>query len=122
MNQSQAIAKLKAALGRGFAYRLDPKAPKPAQRQDAADKLRAALLCKKSAADAAKARYEELLKDPKYVKLRAEADALSKECDKLAATTRHYPITVGVNNGMWFSIKAEGDNWQEVVDKVTKGA
>jgi hypothetical protein len=34
--------------------------------------------------------------------------------------TRHYKITVGVSNSMFFHIKAEGDSWEEVINQLTK--
>ena len=36
------------------------------------------------------------------------------------SVVHHYRFTVGTSNGMFFHIRAQGDSWEEVIEKVTK--
>lgn len=119
MNQTQAIAKLKAAIGPGFAYRLNPAAKKAPQREAASEKARA-LSPKIEAAKTALAKREaELLAaDAKYQEIKADLQAMRRDHSEARSTATACPITVGTSNSLFFSIKAQGDNWQELVDEV----
>ena len=120
MNQTQALAKLRKALGPKLGYRVDPKAPD-------ADRLReylAARSAAKAEAEAAttdrNARCEAILAgDAEYQLLTTAAQAASDRLKKLPSAHR-YPITVGVDGGGFFIVRAEGDNWDEVVSKILK--
>lgn len=121
MNQTQALSKLRKVIGPKLGYRVDPKAPDAEQREA----IRAAWKAAKQDADAAvaarKARYEELLAgDALYQDLKAKAKAAEEAANKAAAGMYRHRITVGVSNAMFFSVRAEGDNWDDVVAKVTK--
>lgn len=41
--------------------------------------------------------------------------------EKLGYQSRHYKFTVGTSNGMFFLVKAEGDSWEQVIDKLQNG-
>lgn len=122
MNQAQAVAQLRKALGSKFAYRLDPKAPTAEERED----IRAAWQAAKAVADEAvaarKARHEELMADPLYRELAAKAKAAQDAADKARSGLYRHRVTVGTVSSMFFSVKAEGDNWAEVVSKATGSA
>ncbi len=119
MNQTQALAKLRRVIGAKLAYRIDPKA------QDAEGRTEQLALARKlseefNALEAAQhARRVELLKDPVYLELTAKLNAVRKERDAARWYSSHKRIAVGVDSGMFFSQRADGDNWDEVVSKVT---
>lgn len=103
MNQAQALTKLRRLYGPALAYRLDPRAPDAAQR----DEMRAKWPAAKKAADAAeaarKARLEQLLTDPQYQALKANAQETAAAADEARAGMLHYRITVGTAGPVFFS-------------------
>ena len=115
MNQAQAITKLRKVIGAKLAYRTDKGAPDA----DGRAAIRAEWIVAKQVADQAeaarKARYEELLKDPEYQRLKAVAVAANKAAENKRAGLLRHRITVGRDQGFCFSVVAEGDNWDEVV-------
>lgn len=118
MNQTQAIAVLKKIIGPKFGYRVDPKAPDVDERE----RRRAAM---KEAADAVRAadaaRVERLnavlAADAEYQRLKAEHAAARKRHEQIPSPY-HKRVTVGRVSSMFFSVVADGDNWQEVVAAV----
>lgn len=125
MEKSVAVRKLHKILGKGFGYRVDPKALKREDREKAKEELKAALVERNKARDELDARREEILaSDQEYQKRLSARMAAQRRVDEIGAKSRSWPITVGVTMdiaGMgMFLVKAEGDNWQEVLDKVTK--
>ena len=122
MNQAQALAKLRKVIGPKLGYRIDPKAPSAEQREEARTKLRDARERRDAVEAAMKARREELLRDPTYQELRKQYQSLDEECSLHSSRSYKKRITVGVAGGMFFSVRAEGDNWDEVVAKATGAA
>ena len=119
MERAVAIKKLGALLGKSLGYRVDPKAPK----QEDRDAARAALPAAAAERDALKekrdARYKAILEaDAEYQSLVAAHKAARDRTEKLLSIMRHYKITVGTSNGMFFSVRAEGDSWEAVIDKL----
>ena len=57
----------------------------------------------------------QLLADPEYVALRTQLVQIKQQHDRAWGRSYHKRITVGIDGGMLFHVKAEGDNWQEVV-------
>jgi len=122
MNQTQALAKLRKVLGADMAYRTNPKALNAEQRDAARVVWQEARAIAEAAEAARVARLNALLAgDAEYQALKAQAAATKKTADNARAGLYSYRITVGVRNAMFFSIRAEGDNWDEVVTKITKG-
>ena len=120
MNQTQAITKLKRLLGPKLGYRIDPKAL-DAEGRESARVLARELTAKKIAAEEAmNARRAELLRDPIYQGLRREFSSLRDQQEQAQGAARHMRITVGTTGGVFFNVKAEGDNWDEVVALVEK--
>lgn len=123
MNKTTAIRKLKALLGKQFAYRENPKAPTADEREEKRDQLRIVVPQHAAAREAQTARMEALLKgDAEYQRLKAETKRLAERKDALSRGLYSHRIDVGtVSNGplALFHIKFSGDNWQEVVDAVT---
>jgi hypothetical protein len=61
---------------------------------------------------------DRLLSDPTYVRLVEETAAAKKDRDVANGEARRYRLMVGTNNGMFFSVEAEGDNWTDVIRKL----
>lgn len=119
MNQTQAIAKLKKIIGKGFGYRVDPKALNAEERDAASIKARALREQKVAAEEAMQARRNEVLRgDATYQSLKIEYEALRKAHEVASRGLYRKRITVGHVSSMFFSVRADGDNWDEVVAKV----
>ena len=123
MDRAIAIAKLRKSLGKGFGYRENPKAPSKDQRDIAKLKLKDAMTEKKRLSEECEARRQEILAaDQEYQKRLAAYQEARKREGELSGTSHSYRITVGNSTGCgFFFIKAEGDNWEEVVAKVMNG-
>lgn len=120
MERAVAIKKLGKILGKSLGYRVDPKAPDQDDRDEARAKLREELPKREALDKAMKDRRAEvLLADTEYQRLKAEHAAAAEVCSKLSSTSMHYRFTVGVSNSMFFTIKAQGDSWEEVISKLT---
>lgn len=119
MNKSEALAKLSKLLGPNTGYRVDPKAPRAADRETIRANAKVARVASDAADAALRARRAELLAaDPTYQRLKAEAAALSAASDEARGGLHRHRVTVGRSSGMFFHIKAQGDTWAEVVAKV----
>lgn len=119
MERAVAIKRLGKLLGKKLGYRVDDKAPK----QDDRDAARAALMPAIEERNALQAKRDErrraiLEADAEYKSLCAESRAASERVDKLSSITRHYKFTVGTSEGLFFLIKAEGDSWEQIIDKL----
>lgn len=120
MERAVAIRKLGQILGKKLGYRVDPKAPTREEREAAKIELRAALTERVKLREQRDERRRAILAaDPEYQKLNAEHQAACKRVDKLGSITRHYKITVGETNDIFFLHRAEGDSWEEVIEKLT---
>ena len=121
MERAAALKKLTKLLGKTMGYRVDPKAPTPEEREAA----RVALLDARAGRDTINKQREERYKailaaDSEYQALRAAHSAAQKRVDAIAGTLRRWRFTVGRSNGIFFEVKAEGDSWEEVIEKLTK--
>jgi cell envelope opacity-associated protein A len=120
MERVAAIKTLGKLLGKEMGYRVDPKAPTADERKEARERL--------PALTAERQRLEKLEMDRKvavlaadqeYQAIRAARIKAAKAAQEVACTARSYKITVGnTMAGMFFSVKAEGDSWEEVIRKV----
>jgi len=120
MERAVAIKKLAKLLGKNLGYRVDPKAPTQDQRDAAQEELKATLAAYESLKQQKEARFQAILAaDPEYQRLKAECQAEGERRKRLASTTMHYRFTVGTSNGMFFLVKAQGDSWEQVIDKLT---
>ena len=121
MERAVAIKKLGKILGKSLGYRVDPKAPDQDERNEAREELRIALVHREAFKKEREARREKILQaDAEYQRLKAEHVEATQRCEKLSATMRHYRFTVGTSNSMFFSIKAQGDSWEEVITKLSE--
>jgi len=120
MNQSQALAKLKKVLGPKMRYRVDPKAPDLKERKSIHAAYEAASEAERVARDACTARLDHLKKwDAKYQKLLAAFKAAEHHKDSLPSA-HSFRVTVGLDQTLFFSVKAQGDTWDEVVSQLCK--
>lgn len=122
MERAIAIKKLGRLLGKNLGYRVDPTAPN----QDERDTARAELLATSAAYEELKEQREARLQavlaaDTEYQRLKAECSAEGVRRNKLASMSHHYKFTAGATNGMFFVIKAQGDSWEQVIEKIEKG-
>jgi hypothetical protein len=123
MERAAALKKLSKLLGKSFRYRVDPGAPGAADRAEAKACLPGLIAAQKQAEEAMAARRKAVLDaDPEYLGLVAEHTAAREMASSAAAVTRHFKITVGVVNSMFFHIKAQGDSWEDVIAKLNGGA
>lgn len=122
MERSVAIKKLENLLGKKLAWRINPKAPDAEERQAARETLPAAIAERKALQEQRDARQRELLADPEYQRLCAAAKVAAENVDRISSVTRHHKITVGTNEGIFFLVKAEGDSWEQVIEKLTAKA
>lgn len=119
MEQRVALKKLGKMLGPKLGYRIDPKAPTGEERDAARAQLSAAVSARNDLTSKRDTRRDAILAaDEEFQRLRREASAAIDTVEKLGGMMRHRKITVGVSTSLFFVVKAEGDNWQEVVDKV----
>lgn len=123
MNQAQAIAKCTKIIGKTFGYRVDPKALNAEERDVAKEKSRALMAQRQAAEKAMQDRRAEILKgDATYQTLKAEYEALKKAHEIASSGLYHKRITVGSVSSMFFSVRADGDTWAEVVEVLTAKA
>jgi len=121
MERSVAIKKLGKILGKSLGYRVDPKAPDQDGRNGAREKLRVALVHREAFKKEREARRDEILQaDAEYQRLKAEHVKAAECCERLSATMRHYRVTVGTSGDMFFTVKAQGDSWEDVIAKLTE--
>lgn len=120
MERSVAIKKLGKIIGKSLGYRVDPRAPTPEERAAAKIELSEAYAERDKLKEKRDERYRAILAaDQEYQRLHAEHQAAYKRVDKLCSITCHYKITVGETNGTVFLQRAEGDSWEEVIEKLT---
>ena len=119
MERAVALKKLGKILGKSVGYRLDPKAPDQDDRDAAKALLPDAAAKVKALREQMEARKSEILKaDAEFQRLRAEYKAADKARNELASITYRYRLTVGQNNGLFFSVRAQGDSWEEIFTKL----
>ena len=119
MERATAIKKLGKLLGKPLGYRINPKAA-------TADE-RAAAKAEQGAAVAARNQLERqknermravLVADQEYQSLNAAYKTAKKHADELSSMLYSYKFTVGVSNGVFFMVKAQGDSWEDVIHQV----
>lgn len=123
MERAVAVKTLGKMLGKSLGYRVNPKAATAEERAIVKQQLPALTVAKQEAEKAMKDRREAILAaDQQYQDLIA-AYKEARECQERAfSITRHYKITVGTSNGMFFHVRAEGDSWEEVIEKLSTKA
>jgi uncharacterized protein (DUF3084 family) len=119
MERSAAIKRLGKLLGKSLGYRIDAKAPTQEERDAAKSELKTVIEERNKLKEKREERYRAILAaDAEYQSLRVLHTAASEHVDRLGSIARHYKITVGITNSMFFHVKAEGDSWEDVISKV----
>lgn len=121
MERAVALKKLTKLLGKKLGYRVDAKAPTPEERAVAESQIAAATKERDELKAKRDERYKAILAaDAEYQSLHAAHRIAADRVNELFSLIRHYKITVGTNEGLFFLHKAEGDSWEEVIDKLTE--
>ena len=119
MDRAYALKKLGKMFGKSLCYRVDPKAPLREQRDEAQQALKPAIEERNKLREQKEARLQAILAaDAEYQRLNAACKKATEQVDRLASITRHYKMTVGTSNGLFFHVKAEGDSWEEIFAKL----
>ncbi len=118
MNQKQAIARLTKRLGRKLAWRVNKNALRADERDEEREASRALRAEAQELKAALEARCAELLKDPQYVALRERYKEADDAANRALSRSMSKAITVGKIELGFFLVAAEGDTWEEVVQKV----
>lgn len=114
MDRSTAMKRLRKMLGASFAYRVNERALTGDRRAEAQEDLKAAQAARDEVKARKEARYAAILADAEYQALRAEYAAACDRTNNLAGQVFARKITVGTSNSLFFSVKAEGDSWEEI--------
>lgn len=120
MDKSEAFTALRKMYGAKAGYRYNKKALTAEERESLREKIPSLQSAEKAAYEARDNRKVELLKDPEYVRLAAEAKAAAEERREATGKVHSYRVTVGQNEGMFFIVTGEGDNWAEAIRKAKK--
>jgi hypothetical protein len=122
MERTVALKKLGALLGKDFGWRINPKACTREEREEAKLALPALSAAARQAETAAEDRRKAVLAaDEEYQRLRREWIEARRASGDASSKTHSYRFTVGNSvAGMFFSVKAEGDSWEEVIEKLRK--
>jgi hypothetical protein len=119
MERAVAIRKLTKLLGKKLGYRVDGGAPSSEERAAANAELQAATKWRNTLKEERDRRCNAILAaDATYQSLRARHEAANKQVADLSGKTYRHKITVGVSNDLFFVVKAEGDSWEEVINKI----
>jgi hypothetical protein len=123
MNQTQALSALKKILGPKLGYRINPKAATAEEREEAQAQRPELRAAREAAQAAMEARRLAILEgDAEYQRLKAEWTKAKKAAEENAGASTSYRITVGTVSDVgglgFFHVKAEGDNWDDVITKL----
>ena len=120
MERAVALKKICKLLGKKTRYRIDTKAASREERDAARAKLSNAVKARNELQEKRNDRQRAILAaDAEYQSLLAAHKAAVENSDKLLSIMRHHKITVGTDEGFFFSVKAEGDSWEEIIEKLT---
>lgn len=118
MNITQAKTAMRRLVGPTVTWRYSETAPTAEEREAMLATLPALQTAYESARDAAEARRRQLLSDPEYLRLAAAGQAARKALGSAQGRASYYRVQIGKSNGMFNHILAEGDNWQDAIDKL----
>ena len=119
MERAAALKKLGKLLGKGFRYGIDNSAPSPEARAAAAAMLPSAIAGRNNLIEQLNERRAVLLAaDAEYQKLLCAVRDARADAETLSARARHFKITVGVTNGLFLSVKAQGDSWEHIFQQL----
>lgn len=121
MERSVALKRLSKVLGKKARYRVDQSAPSADEREASRVELSGAVAERNAANERLTARYNEILNaDAEYQALKSTAIAARKRVEQISSRAYRKKITVGIDNGLFFHVKAEGDSWEEIFEKLAR--
>src|SRR5262249_20699452 len=116
-----ALKKLGKLLGKSMGYRVDLKAPDKDDRAEALAKLKEARVKRDALSKQREARMAELLRgDAEFQRLKSECAEAQKECDGVSDICKRMRFAAGILGQLFFSVKAKGDTWEDVIDTLPK--
>jgi len=119
VNARQFAVKARAILGEKAGYRVDNGALTGDERDAALDAARQQRDHAKALAEARDARAAELLAaDERFQQLKAEAHGAAVERDRLQGLAHRRRVTVGCVGALFFSVRAEADNFADAIEKL----
>jgi hypothetical protein len=126
MEKSIAVKKLSKIIGKGFGYQLNSKAADKEGREAAKAQMKDAVAERNRLSEEMEARRKAILAGDQEFQTRLVAyRAARKHVNDLSGIIHSHRITVGFTNSVggfgFFHVKAQGDNWDDVVEKVTNG-
>lgn len=123
MTPTEGVRRIRKLLGTKAKYRELHERTSPEGRALAMDKARHLKALYDAAKEKRDALHRELLADHRYQAIQAETAELRRQWERERGLALRYRLTVGtVEGGMFFMVKAQGDNWAEVVFKLESGA
>lgn len=123
MDRSTALKRLRKMFGASFAYRVNDRALTGEARAEAQEELKAAQSARDEVKARKEARFESVLAaDSEYQSLKSEYRAACDRTNNLAGRVFARKITVGTANGLFFSVKAEGDSWEQIFAEIDRKA
>lgn len=121
MERAVAVKRLHKMLGKNFGYEIDPKAASAEERAAAQAVQKPLHAARDAVVTELRARMEYLLEhDAHYQKLKGEAAIARKAVEANSAILMRHKITVGTVNGMFFSVAAQGDSWEQIFEILKK--
>jgi hypothetical protein len=121
MERAVALKKLRKILGDSLGYRVDPKAPDADERAELLAKLKVERTERDALGVQREARMQAILEaDDEYQRLKAAYSEAKKHCDELMGIAYSYRFTVGISGKLFFTVKAQGDSWEDVIAKLTE--
>lgn len=119
MERGVAIKKLEKLLGKKMGWCVRPTYSTADERAAAKAALPSAREERNRLKEQKDARHRAILEaDAEYQSLLTASKAAAENVERLDGITRHHKITVGINLGWAFKVKAEGDSWEEVIEKL----
>jgi hypothetical protein len=113
------MKKLAKMLGKDFGWRVNAKAPNKEERQVAREQLKEANADRDRLRELRDKRCAAILAADEDYQLLDKAYKLARDkTQNLMGTLYDYKFTVGTSHGMYFLIKAQGDSWEDIFEKL----
>jgi hypothetical protein len=119
VERAVAIKKLTKLLGKKLGWRINAKHPTQEEKDAAKTALPAAVAERELLKQRRDERYKTILAaDMEYQRLHAEHHAAYERVNRMQSKMHQHKIAVGTIESGFFLVKAEGNSWEEVIDKV----
>lgn len=116
MTKQEGVKALSRVFGKKAMWRVNDKASSAQERTDAFCALAEARAREAAAKNARDERYRAILAaDGEYQTLLAEYKQATADRECLLSRSLSYRVTIGRNEGMFFAVEAQGDNWADAL-------